>query len=834
MARSSKYTNEARQVLTFAREEARRLRHRLVGTEHLLLGILRLKDPVVEALFASMQVRSHSVLQALDFVIGRGNKALLSEPSFSATAREVLVRAEEEAARTQSELVGVEHILLAIFSESGSVAIGVLESFGMNITSVRQQLEMLMVGGRESLLYSVRYQLLCDMTPTLNQVSRDLTLAALSGSLDPMIGREMELERTMQILTRRTKNNPVLIGPAGVGKTAIAEALALRIIQGQVPDILLHRRVVALDVGLLTIGTKFRGDFEERLKRIMQEILESPGIIIVIDELHSLVQTGVAEGSLDASNLFKPMLARGEFQCIGATTLDKYRKTIEADPALERRFQPIQVMETNARETLEVLEGLRARYEDFHHVTISDAALVAAVQMSTRYIPNRCQPDKALDLIDEAASRASVLRSVAPEPVHQLRNEIVRAQSEKEHAIVQRDFSQAAALFKRERQLRQDLIREEYEWYTHYQQESPTIGLWDIARVVAAWTGVPVMRLAEDEAQRLLHLEDTLHRRIIGQDEAVQAVARAIRRSYANVRDSKRPIGSFIFVGPTGVGKTELGRSLAEVLFGNEDALLKFDMSEFAESHHVSRLIGTAPGYIGYDQGGQLTEMVRRRPYSVVLFDEVEKAHPNIFDLLLQILEDGCLTDSHGQKVDFRNTMIILTSNVGTMQILSDKKMSFTLRSDEKKQLIESYEHMRELILQALKSQFRPELLNRVDEIIVFHALRLEHLHQIVNLLIKCTQQRLAEQSIALQITEAMRLLLVKRGYHPEYGVRPLRRTVQTLLEDMLADAILSGSLTQGDSVIVDVCDDEPCLSVYKPDHPSPDRVWHSFGNLAL
>lgn len=832
MARSNKYTNEARQVLTFAREEARRLRHRLVGTEHLLLGMLKLKDPVIEALFVAMQVRSQSVFQALDFVIGRGNKALLSEPTLNAAARAALLQAEEEAEHTQSELVGVEHMLLAIFSERDSVAIGVLESFGMNIERVRQQLEALMLGGRESLLYSVRYQMLCDTTPTLNQVSRDLTLAALNGLIDPVIGREIELERTMQILTRRTKNNPVLIGPAGVGKTAIAEALALRIVQGQVPDALRNRRVVALDVGLLTIGTKFRGDFEERLKRIMQEILSSSGIIIVIDELHALVQTGVAEGSLDASNLFKPMLARGEFQCVGATTLDKYAKTIETDPALERRFQPVQVAETNAKETLEVLQGLRSRYEDFHRVVISDAALAAAVQMSTRYISNRYQPDKAIDLIDEAASHVCVQRSVAPEYIHQLRNEIVQAQYEREHAIAYHDFAQAAALFRHERQLRQDLIRVEYEWYVRYQQESPTIGLWDIASIVAAWTGVPVMQLAEDQTQSLLHLEEALRQRVVGQDEAVEAVAKAIRRSYTNIRDSKRPIGSFIFVGPTGVGKTELGRSLAKVLFGHEDALLKFDMSEFAESHFISRLIGAAPGYVGYEQGGQLTEAVRRCPYSIVLFDEVEKAHPSICDLLLQILEDGCLTDAHGQKVDFRNTMIILTSNVGTMQSLQDRSMTFAAQSGEQKQQDFLYERMHEMTLRALKDQFRPELLNRVDEVIVFHTLRLEHLHHILNLLIVRTQQRLAEQAITLQVTDAMRLLLVKRGYHPAYGVRPLRRTVQSLLEDMLADAILRGSLKQGDSVVVDVLDNEPALSIFKPGSTSPDGVRHGFGNV--
>ena len=813
MTRSSKYTNEAQQALTFARDEAKRLRHRLVGTEHLLLGILKLKDAVIETLFVAMQVNSQSVFQALDFVVGRGNKALLGEPSMNVAARAVLVQAEEEAGRARSELIGVEHLLLAILSERDGVAVGVLESFGMHGDAIRRHLEVLMDGGRESLLYSVRYQGVCNATPTLNQVSRDLTIAALSGALDPLIGREAELERTMQILTRRTKNNPVLIGPAGVGKTALAEGLALRIVQGQVPDNLLNRRVVALDIGLLTIGTKFRGDFEERLKRIMQEILGAPGIIIVIDELHALIQTGVAEGSLDAANLFKPMLARGEFQCIGATTLDKYRKTIETDPALERRFQSVQVAETNAVETLAILRGLRSRYEDFHRVVISDNALLAAVQMSSRYITNRYQPDKSLDLIDEASSRMRVQRSVAPDRVHHLRDEIVTTQRGKDYAIAQRDFSQAAQLFRYERQLRQDLVHVEYEWYERYQQMCPTINTWDIARIVAAWTGIPVMQLAENEAQRLMNLEQELHQRVIGQDEAVQAVAKAVRRSYANVRDSRRPIGSFIFVGPTGVGKTELGRSLAAVLFGDEDALLKFDMSEFAESHHVSRFIGAAPGYIGYDQGGQLTEAVRRRPYSVVLFDEVEKAHPKVFDILLQILEDGCLTDAHGQRVDFRNTMIILTSNAGTAQC-TQSSMTFTTQHSEPERQAEAHEYMRGQVMQALKRQFRPELLNRIDEIVVFHTLQQEHLRKIVDLMVAQIQQRLAKQSIELQVTESMRLLLVERGYNPEYGVRPLRRTVQSMLEDMLADAILRGMLTSGDTVIVDAIDGKPDMFV--------------------
>ena len=805
VSRLNRYTKEARQALSYAREEALRLRYRTVGTEHILLGILRMNDPLIEGVFSSLHVSTLRIFQTLEFVAGHGNKVPVNEPSLGPAARAVVAQAEQEAVEAQAKLIGVEHLLLGLFSERGGIAAGVLESFGLHLDSIRQQVVAL----QSESVFPSQYQGQYDATPTLNQVSRDLTAAALAGTLDPLIGRETELERTMQILLRHSKNNPVLIGQAGVGKTAIAEGLAQRIVQGLVPGNLLHCRVVALDTGLLTVGTRYRGDFEERLKRIMQEIINARGIIIVIDELHALVGTGVAEGSIDAANLFKPMLARGEFQCIGATTLDDYRKTIEADSALERRFQPVQVSETSSQETLEILRGLRSRYADFHQVTITDEALLAAVQMSSRYIQSRFQPDKAIDLIDEASSRVCVQRAVVPERMRRLREEVVMVERVKDYTIAHRDFVAASKQRTCELRLRQELREIEQAWVASYEQNRPIVGEQEIAEVVAMWTGIPVVQIAAEEAERLLKLEDELHRRVIGQHTAVQVVAKAVRRSRTNLRDGRRPIGSFIFVGPTGVGKTELACALAVSLFGNESALLKLDMSEFMESHSVSRLVGAPPGYVGYDQPGQLTEAVRRHPYSIVLFDEIEKAHPKVFDLLLQILDDGRLTDAYRQVVDFKHTIIILTSNVGTAY-LNQSEMGFApgRRSEEERQT-KTYERIQAQVMSALKDLFKPELLNRIDEIVFFHPLEQKHLRKIVDLMIAQTQERLAAQSIELQVTDAARRMLVEQGYDPLYGARPLRRTVQRLLEDMLAESILQGTLVSGDTVIVDIVDDK-------------------------
>ncbi len=815
MGKYDNYRQDVRQVISYAREEAQRLRHRLVGSEHLLLGILKLQDPLIEGLFASMHVSTTSIAQALDYVVGRGNRAILSEPALNVSARATLVRAEEIAVEDKIELVSLEHVFLAILDEQNSIALGVLESFGIHLDVARVQFAALMNGGYERLILSNHYRLCYDATPMLNQVSRDLTIAALDDLLDPLIGRDAEIERTMQILSRRSKNNPVLIGPAGVGKTAIAEGLALRIIQGRVPENLSRHRVVAMDVGLLSIGTKFRGDLEERLKHILHEVVITPGIIVVIDELHTLSQAGVVDGSLDVANLFKPMLARGEFQCIGATTLDEYRKTIEADPALERRFQPVMVSEPSPESTLAVLQGLRARYEVFHHLTISDEALLAAVTMSSRYIQSRFQPDKALDLIDEAASRVSVQRSFFSDEVTQIRYTLMTIQREKDYAVARRDFPRASVLLVQERQVRRALWQAEQDWHLRYVDQAPVVTAEDVATVVAMWTGIPVVQIEGQERLRLLNLEADLHQRVIGQHEAVQAVARAIRRSRVDVRDRRRPIGSFVFVGPTGVGKTELARALAATLLGNEDAILKLDMSEFMEGHNVSRLVSAPPGYVGYDQAGQLTEAVRRRPYCVILFDEIEKAHPKIFDLLLQIFEDGCLTDAHGQNVDFKHTIIILTSNIGTTHS-THGLMTFTTRRSEQDQLQENTRCRRDIISQGLKDVFRPELLNRIDEIVVFHPLEMSHLREIVDLMIIQTQERMVARKMQLQVTDALRVRLVECGYDAEYGARPLRRTVQRLLDDTLAEALLRKTFLPGDVIVADVVDSEISISVVK------------------
>jgi ATP-dependent Clp protease ATP-binding subunit ClpC len=826
--RPGRYTREAREALAYAREEVKLLRQRLIGPEHILLGILKINDPLIESICMSIRVSPLRLRSSLEFVMARGNKALLSKPSRNPAAHRVLARAGREAVALSTEQIGLEHLFLGILGEREGIATGVLESFGVSLELAYQDVITILShrhAERKHNAVAAEYQAHYDATPTLNQFSRDLTAAALAGILDPLIGRETELQHTMQILARRSRNNPVLLGPAGVGKTAIAEGLAQHIVQGRVPAIL-RRRVVALDIGLLTVGTRYRGDFEERLKRIMQEVIDARGIIIVIDELHVLANMRIADGSLDVINLLKPMLTRGEFQCIGATTLNDYRRLIEADHALQRRFQPVMVDETTTDETLEILQGLRMHYADFHKVTITDEALVAAVRLSSRYIASRFQPDKALDLIDEAASRVFIQQNIAPAQVRKLRTEMIAVQKAKDVAIGMGDYATASKQRSSELRLYQELCNVEQDWVASRQRHRPLVSEQQVAEVVAMSTGIPITQLDTEEAEHLLTLEDELRKRVVGQDEAVQALARAVRRSRTGVRDIRRPIGSFIFAGPTGVGKTALARALAAALFGDENTLLELDMSEFMESHHISRLIGAPPGYIGYDQAGQLTEAVRRRPYSVVLFDDVEKAHPHVCNLFLQILEDGCLTDSRSNIVDFRHTIIIMTSNIGTTHHIH-RKIAFTPgHSDEEKQQARNYKHLHGHIMPALKQLFMPELLNRVDEIICFQTLEREQLCQVAGLLIEQTQQRLAAQSITLQVTGAARDLIVDHGYDPLYGVRPLHRALQRMLEDPLAESILQGALAAGDTIVVDAANGELRANKQTPTHSKTPNSW--------
>ncbi|HET8911344.1 MAG TPA: ATP-dependent Clp protease ATP-binding subunit [Ktedonobacteraceae bacterium] len=815
MGRRHQYTREVRHLLSIAKDEAKQLHQRTVGTEHFLLAMLQQKDPLLMELLATYKVNLKKLLESIEFIVGKGNKAFLSEPMLGPSARTVLQNAEQKAARQDEEQVSIEHILLAILEEPGSTTAGILASYNLSAHNVyaylaqRQRSPLPLENTEDDMAYFQNQHL----TPALNEVSRDLTREALDGKLDPLIGRKDELERVMQILTRRTKNNPVLIGAAGVGKTAIVEGLALAIIQNQVPDTLKDCRVVALDVGLLTVGTRYRGDFEERMKLILQEVVANKNIIVAIDELHTIVSSENSESSANMANLFKPLLARGEFRCIGATTFENYRKSIITDAALERRFQPVQVPETSFLETLEILRGLRESYANFHQVTIDDDALRAAVQLSSRYIQDRHQPDKALDLLDESASRLCVQRTAVPEKIRHLRLEVAEIRFMKEKYIINRDYDKAAQLRLDENERLTELREAENKWNQELSQNQSTVTIQLIAEVVSHWTGIPVAQITSEEAERLLNLEEELHKRVIGQDKAVKTVARALRRSRANLRDSRRPIGSFLFVGPTGVGKTELARALATTYFGDEQAIFKLDMSEFMESHHVSRLIGAPPGYLGYDQGGQLTEAVRRRPYSIILFDEIEKAHPKLFDLLLQILDDGTLTDARGRTVDFKNTLIIMTSNIGSGQL----EKGLAAFSNKTEVEVNPQKLLEARIMPELKQYFRPELLNRLDDIVTFLPLTLKELKQIADLFIAQTHKHMQKLSIELEVTEAAREVLIKRGYDRWNGARPLRRAVQSSLDDMLAEAILQGICKNGDTVRVDIQDENLNLQCLTP-----------------
>ena len=807
MDRFDKFTDRARKVLTLAQDEAQRFNHNYIGTEHLLLGLVREGEGVAARVLENMNVELAKVRTAVEFIIGRGDRPVVGEVGLTPRAKRVIELAIDEARRLGHNYIGTEHLLLGLVREGEGIAAGVLESLGVNLDKVRH--EVIRVLSQSSSSGPTTETKRASKTPTVDQLGINLTDAVRAGKIDPVIGREKEIERVIQILSRRTKNNPALIGEPGVGKTAIAEGLAQRIVAGDVPETLLNKRVLTLDIGSLVAGTKYRGEFEERLKKIIEELRNTNDAILFIDELHTLVGAGAAEGAIDAANILKPPLARGELQCIGATTLDEYRKYIERDAALERRFQPVMVEEPTLEQTIAILFGIRSRYEEHHKVKITDDAVKAAADLSIRYITDRHLPDKAIDLIDEAASRVRLRTGSMPPELKEAQKELDRVTKEKEAAINDQDYEVAANLRDAESTAKENIDTIRASWQETQAADMAQVTEEDIAQVVAMWTGIPVTRIAQEESERLMHMEDALREKVIGQDEAIDTIAKAVRRARAGLKDPKRPIGSFIFLGPTGVGKTWLAKALADFLFGSEDALIKIDMSEFMERHNVSRLVGAPPGYVGFDEGGQLTEAVRRKSYSVVLLDEIEKAHPEVFNILLQILEDGHLTDAKGRRVDFRNTVIIMTSNVGAKSLLKDTSLGFRpVASDQDRLEEQAYDRMKEKVLDQLKTQFRPEFLNRVDSVVVFRSLQLEQIRVIVELLLERVRDQLKAQQIALEVTQEAKDHIIKLGFDVDYGARPLRRVIQNMVEDQLAEALLMGRLQGGMTVRVDKSED--------------------------
>ncbi|WP_017324677.1 ATP-dependent Clp protease ATP-binding subunit [Synechococcus sp. PCC 7336] len=822
-----RFTEKAIKVIMLAQEEARRLGHNFVGTEQILLGLIGEGTGVAAKVLKSMGVNLKDARIEVEKIIGRGSGFVAVEIPFTPRAKRVLELSLEEARQLGHNYIGTEHLLLGLIREGEGVAARVLENLGVDLSKVRTQV-IRMLG--ETAEVSSTGSSGRTKTPTLDEFGTNLTQLANDGKLDPVVGRQKEIERVIQILGRRTKNNPVLIGEPGVGKTAIAEGLAQRVIQGDIPDILGEKRVVTLDIGLLVAGTKYRGEFEERLKKIMDEIRSAGNIILVIDEVHTLIGAGAAEGAIDAANILKPALARGELQCIGATTLDEYRKHIERDAALERRFQPVLVGEPSVSETIEILFGLRERYEEHHKLKITDNALDAAAKLSDRYISDRFLPDKAIDLIDEASSRVRLINSQLPPAARELDEELRQLLKDKDDAVRGQDFDKAGELRDREMEIKQEIraIAAAKRAEMADREEIPNVDEEDIAHVVSSWTGVPVSKLTETESKRLLEMEGTLHNRIIGQDEAVRAISRAIRRARVGLKDPNRPIASFIFSGPTGVGKTELTKALAAYFFGSEDAMIRLDMSEFMERHTASKLIGSPPGYVGYNEGGQLTEAVRRRPYTVVLFDEIEKAHPDVFNMLLQILEDGRLTDAKGRTVDFKNTLLVMTSNIGSKVIeKGGGSLGFEFNTDEDDA---NYNRIRSLVNEELKQYFRPEFLNRLDEVIVFRQLTKDEVKEIADILLKEVFDRVAERNIALTVTDRFKDLIVTEGYNPSYGARPLRRSIQRLMEDILAEQILSGKIVEGNSATLDLDEDDKPKVIMNDEESGEDRVLVSQG----
>ena len=803
-----RFTDRARRVVVLAQEEARMLNHNYIGTEHILLGLIHEGEGVAAKGLESLGISLEAVRAQVEEIIGQGQQAPSGHIPFTPRAKKVLELSLREALQLGHNYIGTEHILLGLIREGEGVAAQVLVKLGADLNRVRQQVIQLLSGyqGKETVVQGGPAEGTPSTSLVLDQFGRNLTAAAREGKLDPVIGRDNEIERVMQILSRRTKNNPVLIGEPGVGKTAVVEGLAQAIAKNDVPETIKDKQLYSLDLGALVAGSRYRGDFEERLKKVLKEIKTRGDIILFIDEIHTLVGAGAAEGAIDAASILKPMLARGELQTIGATTLDEYRKHVEKDAALERRFQPIQVKEPSVAHTIEILKGLRDRYETHHRVSITDGALAAAANMADRYVSDRFLPDKAIDLIDEAGSRLRIKRMTAPVELREFDEKISAARKAKESAIDGQDFEGAASLRDKEKSLIEERSAAEKNWKATDLDKVTEVDEELIAQVLSASTGIPVFKLTEEETARLLRMEDELHRRVIGQDQAIKALSQAIRRTRAGLKDPKRPGGSFIFAGPSGVGKTELSRTLASFLFGDESALIQLDMSEYSERHTASRLFGAPPGYVGYDEGGQLTEKVRRRPFSVVLFDEVEKAHPDIFNSLLQVLEDGRLTDSQGRTVDFKNTVIIMTTNLGTRDISKGAGLGFANSDDD----LTNYERMKAKVSDELKSHFRPEFLNRIDDVIVFHQLTKEQIISIVDLMVVNLDERLKVKDMGIELTQGAKDLLAARGYDPMLGARPLRRTIQREIEDPLSERILFSELKAGEIIVVDVDGDGP------------------------
>jgi len=803
-----RFTDRARRVVVLAQEEARMLNHNYIGTEHILLGLIHEGEGVAAKALESLGISLEAVRSQVEEIIGQGQQAPSGHIPFTPRAKKVLELSLREALQLGHNYIGTEHILLGLIREGEGVAAQVLVKLGADLNKVRQQVIQLLNGYQAKEPAGTASEATPSTSLVLDQFGRNLTQAAREGKLDPVIGREKEIERLMQVLSRRTKNNPVLIGEPGVGKTAVVEGLAQAIVKGEVPETLKDKHLYTLDLGSLVAGSRYRGDFEERLKKVLKEIRTRGDIIMFIDEIHTLVGAGAAEGAIDAASILKPMLARGELQTIGATTLDEYRKHLEKDAALERRFQPVQVGEPTVAHTIEILKGLRDRYEAHHRVSITDSALVAAAGLADRYISDRFLPDKAIDLIDEAGSRMRIRRMTAPPDLREFDERIAEVRREKESAIDAQDFEKAAGLRDKEKTLLVEKAKREQEWKAGDMDVVAEVDDEQIAEVLATWTGIPVFKLTEEETARLLRMEDELHKRVVGQQQAIKAVSQAIRRTRAGLKDPKRPGGSFIFAGPSGVGKTELAKTLAEFLFGDEDALIQLDMSEFHDRYTVSRLVGAPPGYVGYDEGGQLTEKVRRKPFSVVLFDEVEKAHPDVFNTLLQVLEDGRLTDGQGRIVDFKNTVLILTTNLGTRDVSKAVTLGFQSGNDE----ASNYERMKQKVTDELKQHFRPEFLNRIDDTIVFHQLTEDEIVHIVDLRLAMLDTQMRNKDMGLELTDAAKRLLSKKGYDPVLGARPLRRTIQREIEDALSEKILYGELQAGQIVLVDA-------------EPSPDGV---------